>query len=69
MAEAPADIEQHIRATRARLDQDVIELQQRVRSQLDWRQQVDRHPWGATVGALGAGLLISMWFTRLIGWR
>ena len=69
MAQAPADIEQHILATRARLDNDVGELQQRVREQLDWRLQIERHPWGATTGALAAGFLISMWFTRLVGWR
>ena len=70
MAQEPALIEQHIRETRERLDDDVAELQQRVRSQLDWRQQLERHPWTATLGAFGAGLIVSLWMTRsVLRWR
>ncbi len=60
MGQAPEDIERHIYETRARLDENVAELRARVRAGLDWRNQMQLHPYAATGAAFGVGLLLSL---------
>jgi len=60
VGQQPEQIEQHIHQTRARLEENVAELRTRVRSNLDWRYQFQRHPVTLTAGAFLGGLLLAM---------
>ncbi|HYK26062.1 MAG TPA: hypothetical protein VEV18_07370 [Steroidobacteraceae bacterium] len=64
MGQEPEQIERHIYQTRARLEQNVAELRARVRSNLDWRVQFNRHPAAMAAVAFGGGLLIAIMFGR-----
>lgn len=60
MGDTTREIEAHIRNTRQHLSENIDELEQRVKSAVDWRQHYKAHP-GAFVGAaLGAGFLLSL---------
>jgi ElaB/YqjD/DUF883 family membrane-anchored ribosome-binding protein len=60
LGETTREIETHIRNTRQHLSANIDELEQRVKSAVDWRQHYKAHP-GAFVGAaLGAGFLLSL---------
>lgn len=60
MGETPDDIRQQVEQARARLGQNLNQLEYRVKAELDWRVHFDRHPWLflglAFAAALAAGL-------------
>lgn len=56
MGETADYLKQQVEAARARLGQDLNELQYRVRSEFDWRVQFGRYPWMF----LGAAFLSAM---------
>lgn len=58
MDEKPDQIVEHIEAQRNRLGRNLQELENRVRSTTDWRQQFDRHPFMFLGLAAGGGLLL-----------
>ena len=68
MGETAAQIKQLIGEQRDRLDSDVKQLQSQLRSIVDWRLQMQRHPWGAAATVLVAtylaGLLLGRMFRR-----
>ena len=70
MGQAPEDIERHIHETRERLDENVSELRARIRSSLDWHNQMQRHPLASTAVPFAFGLMLSLLLGRaLIGAR
>jgi hypothetical protein len=66
VGQAPEDIERHIGETRARLDRNVAELRARVRSRLDWRTQVQLHPYASAALAFAGGLVLSLALGRAL---
>jgi hypothetical protein len=42
----------------ARAAAEMEELQRRTRESLDWRTQIDRHPWALLGGAVAAAILV-----------
>ena len=62
MGEKPDQIERHICEERSQLGEDLHELQQRVRTAVDWRVQVEQRPWVMVGAAFGGGLLLSLLF-------
>ena len=65
MGETAAQIEQLIGQQRDQLDSDVQQLRSQLRSMVDWRLQVQRHPWGAAAAAFAATYLVGILFGRL----
>jgi hypothetical protein len=65
MGETPDQIERHIYEKRNELGENINELQQKVKTAVDWRAQFDRRPLAMVGIAFGGGLLLSM----LIGGR
>lgn len=59
MSETSSQIESHIRDTRRELSDNLEELEQKVRSVVDWRKQFNAHPAAFLAAAFGAGLLAS----------
>ena len=63
MGETPDDVKREVEQARAKLGQDLNELEYSVRTELDWRVQFARRPWvflGAAFGAAAAiGMLVS----------
>jgi hypothetical protein len=57
-------IESHIRSAREDLRSNLEELEGRVRSVVDWREQFRRNPAVGTALALGAGFLLASMTTR-----
>lgn len=66
MGETAAQIEQLIGRQRDQLDSDVQQLQRQLRSMVDWRLQVQRHPWQAAAVAFMATYLTGLLVGRLI---
>lgn len=66
MGQAPEEIERHIHETRERLDENVSELRARIRSSLDWRNQMQRHPLTSTAVPFTVGLLLSFVIGRAL---
>ncbi len=64
MGQEPDQLERHIYQTRARLEQNVAELRARVRSNLDWRHQLRRHPMAFATAAFGVGLILALVLAR-----
>jgi ElaB/YqjD/DUF883 family membrane-anchored ribosome-binding protein len=60
VGETAAQIEQLIGRQRDQLESDVQQLQSQLRSMVDWRLQVRRHPWGAAATAFAATYLVGM---------
>jgi len=60
MGETPDDIRHEVEQARARLGQDLNQLEYRVRSQVNWRHQFDRHPWAFVGTAFGVAMLVGM---------
>jgi len=65
VGETAAQIEQQIGRQRDQLDSDVQQLQRQLRSMVDWREQMHRHPWGAAAAAFMAAYLTGILFGRL----
>ena len=65
MGETPDQIERHIYEKRNELGENINELQQKVKTAVDWRAQFDQRPLVMVGIAFGGGLLLSM----LIGGR
>lgn len=55
MEQESARIERHIESTRENLGRNLDEIESRVRSKFDWRQQYDRNPWMVLGVAFGVG--------------
>src|SRR5260370_17743847 len=62
MGETPDQIERHIYEKRNELGENIHELQQKVKTAVDWRAQFDRRPMTMMGLAFGGGLLLSMLF-------
>jgi len=45
VGETADDLKRQVEEARARLGQDLNELEYRVRTELDWRVQFNRYPW------------------------
>jgi hypothetical protein len=59
LGETTSEIEMHIRDTREDLSANLNELEQKVRSAIDWRQHYEMHTGGFLGAAVGVGLLLS----------
>lgn len=59
MGQTPDQIESHIRIQREGLQANLKELEDKVKSATDWRQQFSRHPGIFIAAALGVGVLLS----------
>ena len=64
MGETTDQIETHIRETRQDLSANLNELEQKVKSVTDWRQQYQKSPGTFLAVALGGGLLLAMMTRR-----
>jgi len=64
MGEKPDQIERHIYEKRNELGENINELQQKVKTAVDWRTQFDRRPLAMVGIAFGGGLLLSMLIGR-----
>src|SRR6266851_1484205 len=62
MGETPDQIERHIYEKRSELGENIHELQQKVKTAVDWRAQFDQRPWVLMGVAFGGGLLLSLLF-------
>jgi hypothetical protein len=64
MGEKPDQIERHIYEKRNELGENIHELQQKVKTAVDWRAQFDQRPLAMVGIAFGGGLLLSMLIGR-----
>ncbi len=64
MGEKPDQIERHIYEKRNELGENINELQQKVKTAVDWRAQFNRRPLAMVGVAFGGGLLLSMLIGR-----
>ncbi|MCU1242588.1 MAG: hypothetical protein JWO71_3314 [Candidatus Acidoferrum typicum] len=64
MGETPDQIERHIHEKRNELGENINELQQKVKTAVDWRAQFDQRPLVMVGIAFGGGLLLSMLIGR-----
>jgi hypothetical protein len=62
MGETPDQIERHIYEKRSELGENIHELQQKVKTAVDWRAQFDQRPWVGMGVAFGGGLLLALLF-------
>jgi len=62
MGETPDQIERHIYEKRSELGENISELQQKVKTAVDWRAQFEQRPMVMMGLAFGGGLLLSMLF-------
>lgn len=60
MSETSAEIETHIRNARDDLSANLSELEQKVKTVTDWRQQYQKSPGTFLAVAAGAGLLLAL---------
>ena len=60
MGEAPDDIRHDVERARARLGQDLDELEAKVKAEFDWRAQFERRPWVFLGAAFGLAALFGM---------
>jgi len=63
MGEKPDQIERHIYEKRNELGENIHELQEKVKTAVNWRAQFDRRPWAMMALAFGGGFLVSMLFS------
>jgi ElaB/YqjD/DUF883 family membrane-anchored ribosome-binding protein len=59
MAETSDQIQRHIQRTREDLNENIIEIQRKVKSAVDWRSQLEEHPLTMIGVAFGAGVVLS----------
>lgn len=59
MGERTDQIERHIAQTRSELSDNVGELQDKVKSAVDWRKQFEEHPGTLLAVAFGGGVVLS----------
>jgi hypothetical protein len=64
MGQTPDQIESHIETKREDLQANLRELEHRVKSAMDWRQQFRNHPVTMIVAAFGGGMLVSAMIGR-----
>ena len=62
MGETPDQIERHIYEKRSELGENIHELQEKVKTAVDWRAQFDQRPWVGMGVAFGGGLLLALVF-------
>jgi hypothetical protein len=62
--ETSNEIEARIEIARQNLSENLVELEQKVKAAIDWRQQFKAHPAPFLAVAFGAGLLASRAVTR-----
>src|SRR5436853_7906699 len=62
MGETPDQIERHIYEKRSELGENINELQEKVKTAVDWRAQFDQRPWVGMGLAFGGGLLLALIF-------
>jgi hypothetical protein len=60
MGQTPDDLRNDVVRARARLGEDLNELEYRVKSEVNWRVQYDRHPWAFLGAAFGAAALLGL---------
>jgi hypothetical protein len=60
MNETTGEIESHIRDTRADLNANLNELEQKVKSVADWRKHYNKAPGAFLATALGSGVLLAL---------
>lgn len=65
MGETAAQIERLIGQQRDQLESDVQQLRSQLRSMVDWRLQVQRHPWGAAATVFVATYWAGRMFVRI----
>jgi hypothetical protein len=63
VGETAAQIEQQIDEQRDQLESHVQHLRSQLRSLVDWRQQVERHPWKAAATVF----LATYWMGKVFG--
>lgn len=68
MGETSAQLEQLIGQQRDQLESDVQQLRSQLRSIVDWRVQVQRHPWRAAATVFLVTYLAGSMFGRIIRW-
>jgi hypothetical protein len=59
MGERPDQIERQITATRSELSENISQLQDKVKSTVDWRTQFQEHPGTLLAVAFGGGVVLS----------
>jgi hypothetical protein len=59
MGETTGQIERHIQETRDELGENFTELQQKVKTAMDWRAQFEQRPGTSLALAFGGGVLLS----------
>src|SRR3979490_2130786 len=62
MGETPDQIERHIYEKRSERGENIHELQQKVKTAVDWRAQFDQRPWVLMGAAFGGGMLLALLF-------
>jgi Protein of unknown function (DUF3618) len=63
MGERTDQIEREIQATRANLGENLGELEARIKSSIDWREQVQERPGVMLALAFGGGMMLSALFS------
>jgi hypothetical protein len=64
MGETTDQIESHIETKREDLQSNLRELEHKVKSATDWRQQFQNHPGTMVAAAFGGGMLVSVMIGR-----
>lgn len=64
MGETTDQIESHIQTKREDLHSNLRELEHKVKSATDWRQQFQNHPGTMVAAAFGGGMLVSVMIGR-----
>lgn len=60
MGETADEIRNQIEETRAKIGQDLNELEHKVRRETDWRVHFDRRPWAFMGAAFSAAVLFGL---------
>ena len=64
MGEKTDQVSREIEQTRGQLGQDLRELKGRIKQEMNWRSQFDKHPVASLTVAMGVGVLAAMATTR-----
>ena len=60
MGETPDELKYHVEQIRGRLDQNLNQLEYRLKASINWRTQFERHPWAFLGTAFGGALLLAL---------